>query len=209
METADYGTTEMAHNAGGHNGRYLGDDTLLVKFYLHPAQDKAKTKAAGRPVFVDKEYISIMAPGNRDSKVARPARRMDIDRFPRHYEAFKKNEEVPIEGTPLTQWPAVTKAQVENLKYANIITVEQLAGAADVNLQGMMGVQHLKGLAQAYMAKSGDVKMAQKIETELATRDTKIAEQDATINEQGVMMQALEAKLMKMQAVIEGLGDDG
>ena len=63
MQEAEMGTTSLAMSAA--NGRYNGDENLLVRFYMHPAQDKIATKAEGRPIFKDVPYIHIMQPGNK------------------------------------------------------------------------------------------------------------------------------------------------
>ncbi len=82
LAEADLGLTNMAMQTGleAGNPRYIGDDTLLVKFYLHPKLDPGKTAEEGRPIYVEKEYVSIMIPGGRDCTV-RPARQNDRELF--------------------------------------------------------------------------------------------------------------------------------
>ena len=69
-EEADYNLTAQAF---GEN-----DATkCVVQFRVHPFQDPVKSAEAGRPIFVDREYIRIMAPGNKDSVMDRPVREQD------------------------------------------------------------------------------------------------------------------------------------
>jgi hypothetical protein len=174
---ADYASTEMASNLNAPNqGRYIGDERMLVKFYLHAKRDAEASDEAGRPVFRDVEYVSIRAPGNKDSEIIRPARQMDKDRWPKHYAAFKSKEAMPVEGTPLSEWPALTRSQVETLRYMNVDTVEQLSDMTDVNAQGMMGASLLREKAKAFLAAAGDAAAAKKIEDALSSKDAQIAE---------------------------------
>ena len=58
-----------------------GDERLLVKFYTEAIQDKAASLEEGRPIFRDRELLSIMVPGNRDG-VVKLATNADKQRFP-------------------------------------------------------------------------------------------------------------------------------
>jgi hypothetical protein len=149
LQDANYSETDLAMN----NGRYHGDETLLVKFYKHPRINAAKTAEAGRPIFEDKAYIQIMQPGNKDSIVIRPATQMDKARFSEHFRKFEAREDQEaVEGTPLDEWAGITRSQCEELKYLNIKTVEQLSAVSDSNAQGIMGIAYLKEKANKYIA---------------------------------------------------------
>jgi hypothetical protein len=149
LQEADYGSTEMAMK---NQSRFAADDTLLVRFYTHPRRHPTKSEAAGRPIFEETPYIQIMQPGNKDSIIIRPVTEIDRNRFPEHYRKFMAREDQDhIEGTLLEEWPAVTRSQVEELRYLNIRTVEQLASVSDVNSQNVMGIQILKSKAEKYL----------------------------------------------------------
>ena len=45
------------------------------------------------------------------------------------YEAFKKGEELPVDGYPIKNWPACTAAQRKNILALGVLTVEDLARA--------------------------------------------------------------------------------
>lgn len=51
-----------------------------------------------------------------------------IERF---YEAWKKQEELPVDGTPLASWPGCDPKLAEELKRRNVLTVEQFADLPD------------------------------------------------------------------------------
>ena len=155
---ADNGLTSMAMN----NGRYNGDDTLLVRFYSHPKQNEAKSKAEGRPIFEDTDYIEIMQPGNKDSIIRKPAGELEKNRFPEHFRKYEaRQSQEHIEGTVIDEAPFVTRAQVEELKFLNVRTVEQLAGLSDSNAQGIMGIQALKQKAAKFLDTAKDTATAE------------------------------------------------
>lgn len=159
LAEAEHGLTDLAMNSG----RYHGDENLLVRFFKHPRKDTQASEEAGRPVFKDTDYIEIMQPGNKDSIIKRPASKMDIDRFPEHYRRYQAREDQEaVEGTPLEEWAAITRSQVEELRYLNIRTVEQLANAADVNIQNLMGIGVLKDKAAKYLESAKDDAIAEK-----------------------------------------------
>jgi hypothetical protein len=154
LNEADYGQTDLAMNRGSN----AGDETLAVKFYTFARHSLPKSKEAGRPIYEDVPYIKIMSPGNRDSIVERPAREADKYRFPQHWRNFQARESQDVvEGTPLSEWPAIQGSQVEELKFMHVLTLEQLVAMSDVNAQNIRGVYALKEKAQAYLdnAKEG------------------------------------------------------
>ncbi len=147
------------------------DETLLVRFYLKSVQDQAASLEAGRPVFVDKEYVEIRVPGSKDA-VAHPAKQRDINRFPRHYEAFKARVEAPIEGTPLVEWPQISRSQAEELSFFNVKTVEQLIAMSDQNSTQFMGINKLKEQAKAWLEETqGENAQIEELKAKLAERD--------------------------------------
>ncbi|MCA1807636.1 MAG: hypothetical protein LC687_07295, partial [Actinobacteria bacterium] len=106
----------------------------------------------GRPIYAETDYIQIMQPGNKDSIVERPARPADKQRFSKHWAAYESRVGAPtMEGTPLEEWPAISRSQVEELKFFNVHTLEQLVGMSDSNAQGIMGVNLLKERAQKFL----------------------------------------------------------
>ena len=148
LNEALHGTTDMAMNSQ----RSHGDETLLVKFFLHPKQNQIKTKEAGRPIFEDIPYIQIMQPGNKDSVKVAPATARDKQRFPEHYRKFvAREDQEALEGTPLREWAGVTASQCKEFEFLNILTVEQLAAVSDSNGQGIMGLGFLKEKAAKFI----------------------------------------------------------
>jgi hypothetical protein len=133
----------------------LLDKQLLVKFFYRTRPDSVETQAQGRPIFKDVEYIDIRVPGSRGTSVCRPARPADKQRFPEHYEAFKNRVEAPVSGTPLAEWALIPRSVVEQLSFANVKTVEQLAVLADSFAGQMHGGYGYKKMAKDYLERTG------------------------------------------------------
>lgn len=91
-----------------------------------------------------------------------------------YYEAWKKNEEAPINGTPLDVWPAVTKQMAKSLKMNGFRSVEDFAQATDADLEriGMMAGA-LREKAKEYVANKRGKK---DLEAALSDRDIVINE---------------------------------
>ena len=141
-------------------------------------------------MFRDVEIIDIKVPGQRDG-VARPATPTDKNRFPQHYAAFKNRTEMPTEGTPLSEWPLVTRSLADQLTFMNIKTVEQLAECADSNLHQMQGLPGLKQKAADWLENAKEDGLLAKLRTELEERDEKIA----------LLEQNLESLIARMDAL--------
>lgn len=150
-----------------------GDDRLFVQFYVAPMRDDDATAAEGRPIFRDTEFIRIQQPGNLLSRIERPVRETDKQRFPRQYQAFRAGVAEQSQGTPLAEWPLVTRSQAEEFKYFKIFTVEQLAELDDNVAQKMMGGQGLKTKAKDWLARAE----GNKLSNELREQNTKLQQQ--------------------------------
>lgn len=143
LAEADHDLTAMAYQGV--------PDRTFAEFYLHPQRDEGASRKAGRPVFRDVPYVRVMVPGDRSNVVERPVRAQDRQRWPRQWAAFEARREQPVEGTPLTEWPGITRSQVEELAHFKILTVEELANVPDAHAQKFMGIQALKQRARDFM----------------------------------------------------------
>lgn len=174
-----------------HTVPKAGDETLLVRFFIDAWHDPVASKKENRPIYRDVEWIDIRIPGNRDNVVTRPARPGDRQRFPQHYAAFKQRigTEQQEVGTPLSAWPwhGMTRARVEELKYFNVRTVEQLAALADSSGQQIMGFHAMKQAAGAYLE-------AQKSSAPIARLQVQLEQALQKIEEQGVEIARLTAE---------------
>jgi hypothetical protein len=175
------------------NQQSAHDKNMLVKFEYRSVQDHAATAEQGRPIFKERLYISMKIPGSREG-IVKPARPGDIARFQRHYDAFKARVELPTEGTPLTEWPGITRSRAEELAFIHIKTVEQLATVND-NIAGeMMGGNNLKAKAQEWIDRATDGVTAEKLGVELADRDDQMRDMQAQLEDLKMQLAARPRK---------------
>ncbi len=167
--------------------------SLHVEFFTDAVENKSKTKAEGRPIYEDREFIRIKFPGDKQRVHVAPANegyRRDpntnewvtyAQEFPKHYQAFKDNVEYHGEGTPLAEVPFLTDSKRKELRALNIYTAETLAGLDGAQLEKLgMGGRELKNQATAWLDKaSGSADI-----TRLAAENAGLTEQLAQLQEQ-------------------------
>ena len=142
----------------------------FVRFeYQEHGRDVEKSKEAGRPIPFIKPMVIVMQRGSKDEWVGIADEWLAekhkaasegtyppqwVDQFKRQYEAFLKGDELPLEGTPIKTWSAVTREQVIRLIAANIRTVEELAETPDAALMTQIGLDGrvLRDTARAFIA---------------------------------------------------------
>lgn len=167
---------------------------LHVEFFTEPHFNQRLTDEAGHAVYEDLEYVRIKFPG--DSKRVHVARADEcainhpetgspwsyMDRFPAHYQAFKDNAEYAGPGTPLSELPFLSKAQVKTMQGQNVHTVETLVALDGSALETLgMGAQGWKQKAQAYLDRAAN-----------AAVDNHLMQENAELKER---LQRLEAMM--------------
>ena len=207
METATdiEGYTEIAmglqSGTNANNGAFTGNAPVqnhsAVIFYTHDVQDEEASAREGRPIFKSKDYIQIMVPGDKSNIIRRPVRmghtqKHDNIRYAPQYDAFKQKREQRPDGTPLAAWPAMSTAQVKELEYLNIFTVEQLADIADSLVARHTGLTKLKNLANVFLKRADGTKEASRLTSELDKRDKEISALQQQMNDMAAEMASLK-----------------
>jgi hypothetical protein len=167
--------------------RYAHDARLYVEFYRKPVQHEAQSREAGRAIYVEVDYIRIHTPGDKSSVIERPVDALDSQRFADRYAKWKAGQEEAVSGTPLTALPGMTPAKAEEYKFFKIVTVEQLADAADNLGQKFLGFQQDKARAKAFIQVAANNAPIEKMNEELQKRD-------AEIENLRLMVEALQAQ---------------
>ena len=177
MQTADYNPDDFLVNQQSKM-----DEGLLVKFLFKTKQDLVASNDQGKPIFKEIEYVDIRVPGQKNF-ICRPAKPDDIARFPKHYDAFKSrtSDDELLEGTPLSEWPLITRSQVEELTFANVKTVEQLVSMPDSNASQFMGINLMKEKAKQWLELASEGKAKSDLADELKKRDDEIEELKAAV----------------------------
>lgn len=179
-----------------------------VVFERRPVEDRNASIAAGHHVHKDVDYAIITRAGARDTfeqEVSvwfdQLAKRVKDAQFPAEwlrgyresYEAWKKGEELPPEGTPIKTWPVASPAQIKDILAVGIRTVEDLAKLPDSELSSLgIGAMSLKQKAAAWLdsaAKTG------KAAEQLSTLQRQISDLSQLAQAQAAEIAALRAQL--------------
>ena len=178
------------------------DARLAVQFYKKSLKQDIASDEAGRPIFKEFDFVRIMIPGDNLTEIDTYAQESHKSRFPRqwaHYQNQVSNHQ-DIIGTPLEQWPQVTRSQAEELRGLKFHTVESIADCSDQQLQriGMvagMSPHNFRLKAKAFLNLATD-------SAEVAQRQ---AEMQALKEENAKIKEETDAKLAAMQEQMSAL----
>lgn len=187
---------------------YVANPSLMprpyVRFEMRETEFRQKD---GTVEYRDIPWALVMPPGSRDVmekpaedwikslQVSADAQRIPPT-WPKEYtEAltrFRAGEELPVVGTPIKTWAALSKSQIKAITSANIFTIEDLAKANDETKGNIgMGAVRLVQMAQHWLEeKDGPGAMAQKLAAlatqneELQTRLKELTEAVTSLKEQ-------------------------
>jgi hypothetical protein len=204
----------------GRTVSYGLDDGLLVEFYIKPKLMQHLTEEQAQPVYQDRIYTRIIAPGNNKTAWDYETKGLDYkldddgqvcgyevlqgisqehscpNRFPKAWERFEKKDQKLKEGWDLSEWGAITRSFAENLKAYNVHTVEALASLSDANADNIMGGRKYRDLAKAALDEASILSLAT-LEQERANKaEERVKEQDAKIA-------ALTAQVAALQMGVE------
>lgn len=175
---------------GGRDG-----DTCIPRFHL----ETEAILVDGQKVFRDVEMVEIIMPGNPWNKPDIRVTDTERARWPKSYAAFKAGQEAPIDGTPLEEWPVLSRSQVLTLKSLEFRTVEDIAEMNEYAIQRVgMGARQLKTKAMAYLddgAKSAIVNRAIELEEKLTQA---VVEKDAQIARLNEQLETLGGQIRQM-----------
>jgi hypothetical protein len=181
------------------------DGALTVRFFTQPIKNEFKSTVEQRPIFEDVDMISIIVPGSIQNDVVAAVREEHKMRFPRQWAHFQNKTAGDAReiGTPLSQWPRLTLAQVEELRALKFFTVESVAHASDQRIAtiGMLaGISHFafREAAQRFLRVANDNAALQKAEEQAKATEEKL-------NAEKSAREAMEVKLAEMQATIASL----
>lgn len=177
------------------------DEKLHVKFFDYAEYQMRKSEGyldetgrtipgAGRKLYENKTYVQIIPPGDgAHNVVERAVLPSDKIRFHKQWERFQAGHaQEHANGTPivmLTQTvPAIMNvAQVEELKYLKIHTIEQFVAAPDGNAP-IMSFQELKRKARDFLELQKSNAPLESMRSELSIRDGQIEAMKKQMTEQ-------------------------
>ena len=171
---------------------------LFVQFYTDALELKAESEKQGRPIFKDMPFVRIIVPGDTNNIIERVADENDKQRFPNAWAKYQNSEAKANEGTPLEQWPQITRSLLKECKYFEIHTVEALSNISDAHVAKLgMGFGELRTKAKAWLEAAAGTAQITAQAAENAQLKQMLADLQAQIND------ISEAKTRRKKELIE------
>lgn len=139
-----------------------------IKFWTTYEKDPANPEGNLRPVdWVKWGHRGDLGNAANDDKVSRVMKPLqssdqsgDLEDNPvwvaikGQYEAWKRGQETPVDGTPLAAWSALTPEQATVFRTAGFASVEDIAGMTDALLPKVRipDVRRIRDMAKAFTA---------------------------------------------------------
>jgi hypothetical protein len=180
------------------------DSRLQVRFYKKSVQQEQESIDAGRPIYKDFDFVHICVAGDTLTEIDTYALNSHKQRFPIQWANYMNRvgaHDEEVVGTPLAEWPLVSKSQAEELRAMKFHTVESIANASDQQLQRMgmaagMSPYAFRDKAKAFLNLATTAAETDKREHEINALKEELAKKDL---ETAKMKQETEAKLAQMQ----------
>jgi hypothetical protein len=170
------------------------DSRLQVRFYKRPVQQEAETLAEGRPIYKEFDFVHICVAGDTLTEIDTYALASHKTRFPIQWANYQNrlgSDDQEVVGTPVGEWPLVSKSQAEELRAMKFHTVESIANASDQQLQRMGMAAGMSPYAFRDKAKSF---------LNLASSSAETDKRQQEINELKEELAKKEAESVKMKA---------
>ena len=192
------------------------DNRLQVRFYKRPIHQEQESIDAGRPIYKEFDFVHICVAGDTLTEIDTYVLNSHKQRFPQQWANYQNrlgaNDEQII-GTPVAEWPLVSKSQAEELRAMKFHTVESIAGASDQQLQRMgmaagMSPYAFRDKAKAFLNLAMSAAETDKRESEINALKQELAKKE---QETAKIKLETDAKLALMQdqmaAILAAVGE--
>jgi hypothetical protein len=181
-----------------------------VQFEQRDKEDKMATAALGKYVGTDEDFVIITPAYGKDDvhktvtawkdgltaqlsegKISQE----DVNYYLARYDAWKKGLDMPLDGTPIKTWGAISPSQQKLLISVGILTVEDLSQMNDEGVRRVgMGAVELRRKANAWIAQLNDKGQLTQQMTAIETENDVLKGQVATLSEQVNKLMAMVPK---------------
>lgn len=197
------------------------DAGLIVDFYVKPYFMEYLSESMGHPIFQDRIWVRIVAPGNsrtvwdtlaagidyetavdpdsgeyhttwEPKEILANGGPSDPNKYPNAWARFMKRGAPSEMGWPIEEWGAISRSYAESLKMLNVPTVEALAGLSDSNAANIMGGVKYRDLAKASLSERARNQI-------LAQEQAKATRAEDQIQIQNDQIEQLKATIAQLQ----------
>jgi myosin-crossreactive antigen len=192
------------------------DARLQVRFYKRAVKQDQESLDAGRDIYKEFDFVHICVAGDTLTEIDTYALNNHKVRFPIQWAQYMNRvgeDDQEVVGTPVSEWPLVSKSQAEELRALKFKTVESVAGASDAQLQRMgmaagMSPYAFRDKARAFLNLATNAAETDKREAEINALKEELAKKEL---ETAKMKAETEAKFAQMQeqmaAVLAAVGE--
>ena len=192
------------------------DSRLQVRFYKRAVKQEQESLDAGRDIYKEFDFVHICVAGDTLTEIDTYALNAHKVRFPIHWAQYQNRvgaDDEEVVGTPVAEWPLVSKSQAEELRALKFKTVESVANASDAQLQRMgmaagMSPYAFRDKAKAFLNLATNAAETDKREQEIQALKQELAKKD---QETAKMKAETDAKLAQMQdqmaAILAAVGE--
>lgn len=185
----------------------------IVSFEKRPVEDREASIKAGRVVHKDIDFIVIVPHGSGGKtkveyvyaewlqRIKLEGEKGDeynpsrfpgewIDRIEKAYASWNSGTELPMDGTSVRNWAAITPAQALNCEGAGYRTIEDLAGANEEGIGRLgMGGRAMVQKAQAW------IRVADSDESKISARLDALEQRNKELQARNEELEAANQKL--------------
>jgi len=192
------------------------DARLQVRFYKRPVHQEQESLEAGRPIYKEFDFVHICVAGDTLTEIDTYVLNNHKTRFPIQWANYQNRQganDQEVVGTPVSEWPVVSKSQAEELRALKFHTVEAIAGASDQQLQRMgmaagMSPYAFRDKATAFLNLASNAAQTDKRESEINDLKQELAKKE---QETAKIKAETDAKLAQMQdqmaAILAAVGE--
>ena len=126
MSYDDFGvSTPFATVNGGFGVDYAEmNKGVQPIFFTEPVHDAKASEEAGHPRFREEERVRLIIAGDQFNQPVHPVDDAIKERFSVQYEKWKLTHKgMHIEGTPIREWPLLSKVQIAEFEAAKIFSI--------------------------------------------------------------------------------------
>ena len=180
------------------------DARLQVRFYKRAVKQDQESLDAGRDIYKEFDFVHISVAGDTLTEIDTYALNYHKARFPIQWAQYQNRvgaDDQEVVGTPVSEWPLVSKSQAEELRALKFKTVESVAGASDAQLQRMgmaagMSPYAFRDKAKAFLNLATNAAETDKREAEINALKEELAKKDL---ENARIKAETDAKMALMQ----------
>lgn len=190
--------------------QFRSADGSAIRIWTDTAKNPFASEREGRPIYDECIYVEVIAPGSKGSTpvfeverifnetvgISTPYHSPQYAQYEDQITAYKsKVHNENVSGTPLKEWPEISRTMAASLKEAGVYSVEALAALPDgrLNVVGPDG-RTWRTKAQVWLDSTKDSGVATALAAQLELARGDIAQRDQQIAELAQRLSALEGQ---------------